>query len=528
MDGEALQIWQIAACTAGLALAAAAGGWRLAQGLAAPGRPARAEAAGLGALFVGAWLLRALLSPHTLLHENAHGYELLQGAFALQGYFWHGAGYYTFFHGATRLLGGAPWVVFHLNALLGGATAVLLWAVGRRLLGPGPSAWLAAVAWAVAPVALREGGSESMMPLGLAAALLGLWAWLDGFQRGGRASSWLLAAASLSFAVQVRPELALWLTLPLLTLPACPGWTGALCRPWPWASLATFLGLVTPWLFFRIHDLSGPGLPGYLALGPDHLWVALASRDHLLLRPEWTPALFWLLVPLGLWAGLTRARRALPALLGGYLALGWLGLAATSSQATLVRCQQPLWPLVALLVGLGGAWLSARMTPRGRVAAAWVLGAALLATGLLRAPGIRALASPQREFAFLEEALQGLPRECGLVMADRFMARRVVSTEFPTWWLAGRPLAELTPFLTDPEVAASAPCWLFYRGLTCHLFSHQEEPPAAGTRPECLALEARLGPEAVIERVLPPEPYDYLRLVAPEVRLGFYRLSAWP
>jgi len=521
-----LQRWQIASSATCLVLALLAGGWRAWQARREPdrGRPGRLELAGLGALFLGAWLLRALLSPHTLLHENAHGYELLQGAFSLEGYFWHGAGYYTFFHGLTWLLGDSPAVVFHGNAVLGGCAAVLVWAVGRRLFGPGAAAWLAALAWAAWPAALREGGSESMLPLGVCAGLLGLWAWLDGFQAGGRPSSLLLAAAALAFTAQVRPELALWLALPPLGLAACPGWRVALRRPALWAALVALGLLLAPGLVFRLQDLSSSGLPGYLELGPGRFLAALVSPEHLLLRPGWTPAAVWVLLPLGLWAGLRRAPRALPLLVGGTLALAWIGLAARGGLATQVRLQQPVLPLLALLVGLGGAWLAGQAPARGRAAAAFALGLALLATGLARAPRIRALATAQHEFAFQELVLPALPPGCGLVMPDRFMADRVISTELATWRLRGRPLAELTPFLADPRAAAGAPCWVLYRGLTCHLFTHAESPPADGLRPECRAPEARFRLRPIFEQTLPAVPYDYLRLPAPEVRLGLYRL----
>jgi hypothetical protein len=523
VNPESLQAWQIAACAACLLLMLASGVWRAWQARREPAR-GRLELAGLGALFLGAWLLRACLSPHTLLHENAHGYEILQGAFSLEGYFWHGAGYYTFFHGLTRLLGDEPGVVFQANALLGGLTAVLVWAVGRRLLGAGAAAWLAAVAWAASPAALREGGSESMLPLGVCAGLLGLWAWLDGFQAGGRWCSLLLAAACLAFTAQVRPELALWLALPPLGLVACPGWRAALRRPSTWAALASFALLAAPWLVFRLQDLATAGLPGYLELGPGRFLAALVSQEHLLLRADWTTMAAWVFLPLGLWAGLRQAPRALPVLLGGYLALGWIGLAAQGGQATQVRLQQPLLPLLALLVGLGGAWLSGRLPAPGRAAGAWVLGLLLLSTGLLRAPQVRALATAQLEFAFQERALPGLPAECGLVVPDRFMAGRVISTEQATWRLGDRPLAELTPFLEDAQTAAAAPCWVLYRGLTCHLFTHAETPPADGVRPECRAPEARYLLQPLVEEILPAIPYDYLRLPASRVRLGLYRL----
>jgi len=312
--------------------------------------------------------------------------------------------------------------------------------------------------------------------------------------------------------------------VPPLGLAACPGWRAVLRRPWAWGALAACGLLLAPWLVFRLQDLATAGLPGYLELGPGRFLAALVSPEHLLLRLDWTPMAVWAFLPLGLWAGLRQAPRALPALLGGALALGWIGLAAQGGLPTQVRLQQPMLPLLSLLVGLGGAWLAGRVPAPGRAAAAWTLAAVLLATGLLRAPQIHASATAQLEFAFQERALPGLPAGCGLVMPDRFMADRVISTELATWRLGGRPLLELTPFLEDAQAAAAAPCWVLYRGLTCHLFTHAETPPADGLRPECRRPEARYLLQPLVEETLPAIPYDYLRLPASEVRLGLYRL----
>ena len=63
---------------------------------------------GLAVLFLLALALRLFVSPHTLIHENAHGYEYLRSAFSLDGYFFHGSGYYTFFWLVSSVFGRHP------------------------------------------------------------------------------------------------------------------------------------------------------------------------------------------------------------------------------------------------------------------------------------------------------------------------------------------------------------------------------------------------------------------------------------
>jgi hypothetical protein len=106
-------------------------------------------------------------------------------------------------------------------------------------------------------------------------------------------------------------------------------------------------------------------------------------------------------------------------------------------------------------------------------------------------------------------------------MPDRFMARRLLSTEFPAWWLAGRPLAEQSDFLA----AETTGCRLFYFGLSCQTFTSQETAPPDGIRPECRALEARFRLVPVVESVAPNAPDGFMRVPNAVLRFGFYRLE---
>jgi hypothetical protein len=427
---------------------------------------------GLAAVGLLALGLRIFVSPHTLVHENAHGYEYLRSAFSLEGYFYHGSGYYAFFHLLTRVFGRLPEVVFYANAVLGAASAVILVPLGRRLLGSREGAWFTAIAYACLPAALRIGGSESMFGL---AVFFGLLSWLTWLRAWDRGSAWLFVASAglLAYAVQVRPVMALWPAVLLLSLPLCRGWTRRLRSPWPWVSLAVLIGLLSGWLIFRIRVFTGEGLPEVLRLAPGDFMGGFFSGNNLLCRFDWTPALILVFAPAGL-LFLVKRRRALPALLVGYLLMAWPVMGITTGESSSLRLQSLLHPFILLWAGLGAAKVADLTGQRWRIGFMALTGLLLLASSMARTPQVSRFYNPQHEYAFLERETEKLPAGCAIVTADRFMARRIISTEFPYWWAEGRPVEELSDHLADPDALAGWPCLVFYRGLSCYLFTHHE------------------------------------------------------
>jgi hypothetical protein len=299
-------------------------------------------------------------------------------------------------------------------------------------------------------------------------------------------------------------------------------------RPWrevlrgTAAGIACFAALAGPWTVSMLRMLGSDSGPTVQRLFPASAPFAF-PQDAILLDQRWTPPLLWLLFVVGAWQLWKTRRWALPALLAGIPAAAWQILVQNNGEFERLRLQSPSFALAMLLAGAGAAGLE-RLTPRRWRRPALALLSALLFLGALaRAPLSRQAHNPQLEYAFLRRSLPRLPEGGTIVMPDRFMGGRVISTEFPTWWLGGRQLVQLSRFLADPG-AVPGPR-LFYFGLSCQTFTAQEAAPPDGVRPECRAVEKRfrLRPEA--EAAFPNAPDGFMPVPNAEVRFGFYRLE---
>ncbi|NMB76900.1 MAG: hypothetical protein GYA21_17440 [Myxococcales bacterium] len=521
MDTELLQRTQLFSCwlcLGGLAVWAAV---RLGERLRRKPWPRLAEPLGV---VLAALALRCLFAPFAPIHENAHGYEFLGTVFSLQGSFYHGAGFYAFHHPFTLLFGARPESVFGVNLALSALSALLLLRLSRRLGLPPGAGLAAAVAWSAWPAAVRSAGSECFFPLSVCACLVSLLTWLAAWERG-RVLDFVAAALAAAFAMQTRPELVLWPVLLSLAWLARPGWSRVLRTPGPYLALGLFLLLTAGWLGGRLQAWSLEGLPQPVRLGLPRTLEAFFSSDHVLLNPAWTSPLLPALALAGvIGLGLERWRMA-AILLGGYLLFSIPVVGVGSGLASDLRLQQLAAPFAFLLAGAGLAFLADRFGPRARYPAKVGLLVALTLSSLVLVGKAATDFAPQREYRFLQRAVPRLPQECELVVADRFMARRRVSAEFPAFWLPRARLVEVSQLLEEGSGPAAG-CRLFYRGLACATFLSDEEAPQVGIRPECRRLEERYRLEPWLEERIPGITDASFLLLPPDgVTLGFYRLS---
>ena len=518
MPGENLFPAQVIVLWVNFAMIAALGVIRLIKGLR--GCSFSKSWTLVGWIFVVALLLRMMVSPHTLLHENAHGYEFLQTAFSLQGYPFHGAGYYAFFHPLSLVFGQDAEVVFFANALLGALACVLLIRVARRMLPNHWAPWFAGALYAVWPLALRVSASESMFPLAVCAGLAAWLAWLEAWETGGPIR-FGMAACLTALAIQVRPEMSLWIPVMLLSLTLVPGWSHKLASPGPWAALILWAGLSSVWFWFRLQLATAQGLPGYLDLTPGGFMGGLLSSRNLFLDPDWTPLLAWPLAGLGFWLLFRFKPACLWPLLAGFLIMAWPVLGVTTGESSWVRLQQPLQVFVVMWVALGAGWAVGRLT-RAHTFAAISLGGVLVGVCLGRVPQIQKIANPQMEYAFLNEQAPLMDPDCSVVIADRFMADRKISTEYPVW-LSRAEVIEMTPFMESGSGRKT--CSIFYQGLSCWMFTEREIPEPDGLRPECKRLEQQYRLTPIAEWMQPSRPYTAFRIPSPRITFGFYRLQ---
>ncbi len=508
---------------ADLAVMAIVGAWILVRERRELARPARLIAPAL--VFGLGLVLRLVFSPMAVIHENAHGYEFLGTAFTLEGFFYHGAGYHAFMHLVAMVFGPEPVAVFAVNAVLGAASAAVLLPLGRHILDSREAGIVAGLAQACIPPAVRLGGSESMFPLATFAVLAATWALFFAMRRGCTAR-FVLSASLVAFGMQVRPEMALWPLVLALCVPLEPGFGDGLRRRGPWIAMAWFVALASPWIWFRVQVASREGVPGFLRLGPLAFVESFFSSDNLLFSFAWIPEIVWALALAGLATLAWRRPRALAPIVGGLVVVAWLVVGVRSGFATRMRLQTTLLPFLCLAAGGGAAWLSGLLGPRRRyagLAAACVL---VVVSSMARVPAAATPANTQYEFDFLARTTGRIPPECVLVTADRFMGNGIVSTEFP-WWLHER--VEQSQFLEGQDNAgheAPGSCFVFYRGLSCRSFTHEETAnlPADGLRHECRVVERLYRLETMEKVTFENRPDSYLIVPGDTVTVGFYRL----
>jgi hypothetical protein len=249
------------------------------------------------------------------------------------------------------------------------------------------------------------------------------------------------------------------------------------------------------------------------------------SRSNLLWRFEWTPSLSWLLSICGIVILLMRLRRAAPALLLGYLLLAWLVIGIEQEPSAL-RLQNPLQPILVLWIGLAAAWIADQAGPRWRRGVLALLGALMVSACLARAPLVALAQNPQIEYAFLKRTVPALGENCAVVTADRYMANRLLCTEYPFWWAQG-PVEETSRHLADPADLSQEPCLLFYRGITCYQFIREEldRVPPGGIRPDCRRIEEHYHLVPLVEERFESRPYPDFHVPEKSVTIGFYKLT---
>lgn len=150
------------------------------------------------------------------------------------------------FYAAVYAAVGHNFAAAHVaDALLGGLTVLLVWAVGRRLGGPA-AGWLAGAAYAVYPQALYY--SLTMLSETQGAFLVVLFVWLLLPLRGPRGGRWAAAAgAALGLLLLCKPGY-------VFLFPLLPVWALAVCRRdrrlWLRAALVPAVAglLFAPWV----------------------------------------------------------------------------------------------------------------------------------------------------------------------------------------------------------------------------------------------------------------------------------------
>jgi len=484
----------------------------------------------LGALFCLSLAIRIAISPRTLLHENSHGFEYLRSAFTLEGFFFHGSAYYAFFYPITAILGRQPETVFWVNTLLSAATPLLFIPIAKLSLNDERTGWFAALLYLFWPPILRIGSSECMFTLAIALGLAALWLWLSAL-RTGSVVRFVLAACLLSAAVQTRPVMMVWILVIIVFTPLVQEWHKRLLCPETWIALASFAMATSAWAVFRLHTALTDGVPEMMQFRPTRFVVDFFSSSNLMWNPKWTPVSVWILLAVGIAFCLRSERKLLLSAVLGVLLLGWFSLGPSAGVlASQIRLQSPMHPCLMLLAGFGASSCCRHLRAHWQTLFAVLILTAIAGELVARAGVITHRYNPQIEYDFLDANVNSQLEDCVIITAPRYMASHVLATEFPTWKMDRGPVIPADLLEESLEQSCPFSCFVWYRGLSCYLFTWQEVDggtvPASGFRQECASFEENHALSELANVQFESDPYlEYLISQREQLSIGFHELA---
>lgn len=527
MPYPADQFWLLRLAVVTLVVALGWAGWRrragLWEGLGAIDRFGPLLAGGL------AFVLRAVLPPGAIFHENGHGYRYIGMAVdPVSDLHVYGSTYQAVYGLLYLVFPPVTDVVLWAQRFAGALTVVFLgWMVGR-LFGGGAGA-LAALALALLPLHIRLSATESLFILAIFFTVLALWA-VQELRRAPGEDLLLVTAISAGLAAQIREI--------FMAAPGLIFLFGMLCQPGAWS----FLRRRSTWLFvaltsalmlrhlmwmWELHHESHYGT--LLRVSPEV--VAEMLGVGLLFNPAFTPLHLHLLGAVGLVAGLWLHWRGTVVLATGFLSLTWVYAARAEYFTEALRFAVPGQVFLAALAGVGAMAL-ARLF--GRLLESPIAGvlaaAAILFAALLYPAGWKLETIQEREHRFLRRSYAALPEGCTLVTSDFRLGHGNINAAFPFYEYRHRVSGPDDP--DDHLVRASEfqlpayadRCVLYYRGLACLSFDREDRP--RDLRPECEAFEAGHQLEPIVTDPVPAADFpSYRFLLAPSGELAFFRIA---
>lgn len=486
----------------------------------------------LGAVVLAAFLARLLGAPATILHDNSHAYTdiMLSQSLIVDGTHFYGNGYFTFWYHLFRLVPGSTTMcLLHANALMDACTAGLVGLLAALLSGRGLAAPIAAALWAVMPVAVKIGHTESYFIL---CGFLGSLGWTLGATaiRGRSVLAAIAGGLVLGYAAHVRPEMALLPILSmLLAFSAAPESRDLVRRPHAAIFWIVQAGVSAPAAYrSAVHFFEGAKaaqMLDYASLGTfASLFGVHGSGEAGNVFVHWgfTPPTYALLFVFGVAAAWKlRARWAIFPVFAPLIVLiavlpiqnaPWVSMRLQHA-ALYLFCVLP----AAAVVSRPWAWL----TPRRGAA----LGAAACLSSLLYSDFVVEMRAPQREFEFLREAVPLLPNHCTIAHPGH---DREIVAELPAW-LSRESGLDHRWIATDADGGVDLPpgsgCLLWYRGASCFAAPRAGYgAPEGGMRPACAGFERAHATEPALVTEIPGGSdtfYSYSRDALP---IGFHRV----
>ena len=467
--------WLLGAALALLVVAAA-------RGL----RPDRRELWLMVAIATVAAVARIVWGVWGPLHVNGQGPLWIRGAIVPDALASYGPGYYELFGWLTRLGAAPDRIIFAANAFLSALSPALLYAVARLVGVERGGALAAAVVLAADLVTIHTAASELYIWPQIALVLavqVALGIFVQARLRADRlAGALALAAASLLGAATARIQPVGYLPLaisPLVVL--CAG------RPPLWRERIVLAGEAAAAIGAVVLLTTGGTIVHALRDSP-------VSAHGIVSVLHAQGADLWILVlPIAVWIVRRWARPPwLPLIAACSLVLMWMVESSFQRHPYQQLFYARLcWP--GVLIG------AASLLPQRLQGTAWAIGVGLVVAAALQVSAWPYLGTPtteQREYAFLQEVLPGMPPTCTLASVSR-AGKRV--WEIPVYLMPSRAAREIEDGSQLRDAIEGADCLVYVRSSLCS---------SVEGRPLCDSVEHQAPLERVASRIFAAAPSD--------------------
>jgi hypothetical protein len=481
-------------------------------------------------VWVAALALRLGLSPHTFLHEYYHIAETVPAYLTGEMAPIYGNAGPALFRLVGRVLGRPEdvHIIFLTNAVVSSLAIPSLALLDLALVRSWPRAICAAVLLCVLPQHLRLSGAEDLF---VQAVTLGLWslAIFAAYLRTRRLDDALLCALALSLVMQTRPEMTFFPLVLVALVVLAKHRSLRLLFAWrTHLAVAALAALLIPRFIALRGAADDAGSP--VPVLPD---VGLYLRSLVLLQHDITPALYWVLLGVGLvWGVLRKPGMQLWVVLV-FLGYTILSLSLFSNPQYDLRSQLlPTSFVLLVAAGVAPVWMASwrrRSVALGTGACALAVLAGVVLLSSRRF--VTELGDQQLEWAFLERTVPRLPQEGTLLAAVDVGGHDLDA--FPQFLLthAGKSYDLLDVRRAargDEGWPAPEPGVIYYQGMFCYFAFDDEPSPDPMTAP-CKAVHDRYELEPLYLEDLVASGYSHLRYAGSgrgPFRIGFFRLHA--
>ncbi|HOO57024.1 MAG TPA: hypothetical protein PLN69_09390 [bacterium] len=347
----------------------------------------------------------------------------------------------------------------------------------------------------------------------------------------------------LVFLIQTRPMQLFFIVVVVLLLWAAHKRKEKLFTQSTWIAVALFI-VVASLSGLRIYKYyllqTGSIRPGMYSQKLEYLILKIVGVKNAIygipgnayLDSDYTPVLFIILFITGMVSlSLTNRRLFIFLVLSGFM-FAFLYSPVGQHPLNSIRFQNSYQHFFVIISGCGAAWIIQLLHRKKGVALALTI--TLILAIPLSAYRYRNLieykASPQLENEFIREALKDIDDGCYIIQQDQYIEGTNVRTWLPyyysNYYEKNHIWMEVTDFQSRREEMGENQCILFYRGITCFLYSAHDDIDDSGTeRIQCRGMMALNNKKPVAAAIVPSLP-DFSQVYKTDyMQIGFFPIE---